>query len=69
MTDAGELQIKRKGQSLEWMWALIHEGLEERFNRHPEVRRVLDRMLTQVREGLIGPTTAARQLLFLLDND
>ena len=69
MAEAGELQIKRKSQSLEWMWALVHEGLEERFNRHPEVRRTLNRTLSQVRQGLIGPTTAARQLLFLLDND
>lgn len=68
MTAAGELQAKRKGQSLEWMWALIYEGLQERFHRHPEVHRQLARTVTRVRQGETGPTTAARELLFLLDN-
>jgi len=68
MTSAGELQAKRKSQSLEWMWALIHDGLQERFHRHPEIRRQLAQTITRVRQGETGPTTAARELLFLLDN-
>jgi LAO/AO transport system kinase len=68
MTAAGELQAKRKSQSLEWMWALIQDGLQERFHRHPEIRRQLARTITRVRQGETGPTTAARDLLFLLDN-
>jgi LAO/AO transport system kinase len=68
LSAAGELQAKRKSQSLEWMWALIHDGLEERFHRHPAVHRTLERTAIKVRQGEIGPTTAARQLLFLLDN-
>jgi LAO/AO transport system kinase len=68
MTAAGELQVKRKGQALEWMWFLVEEGLKERFHRHPEIRRQLDRTVTKVRQGDVGPSTAARELLFLLDN-
>lgn len=65
---AGELQTKRKNQSLEWMWALIQDGLQERFYRHPEIRRRLDQTIARVKQGEMGPTTAARALLFLLDN-
>jgi LAO/AO transport system kinase len=68
MTDSGELQVKRKNQALEWMWFLVEEGLKERFYRHPEIRRRLDRTVAGVRQGDIGPATAARELLFLLDN-
>jgi len=68
MAASGDLQAKRKSQSLEWMWALIQDGLQERFHRHPEIRRQLDRTIAQVRQGEMGPTTAARELLFLLDN-
>ncbi len=68
MERGGELAVKRKSQSLEWMWSLIHDGLEDRFHRHPEVRRTLARTLAMVRQGEIGPSSAARRLLFLLDN-
>jgi LAO/AO transport system kinase len=69
MLESCALQRKRKDQSLEWMWALIHEGLQDRFHRHPAVRRQLGAMLSRVRQGEIAPTTAAKELLFLLDND
>ena len=68
MSAAGELQIKRKNQALEWMWALVEEGLKDRFHRHPAIRSRLDHTIAQVRQGEVGPSTAARQLLFLLDN-
>jgi GTPase len=66
---SGELPAKRKSQSLEWMWALIHEGLQERFDRHPEIQRCLAQTVARVKNGELGPTTAARALLFLLDNE
>jgi GTPase len=68
MTASGELLVKRKNQALEWMWSLVEEGLKERFHRHPEIRSRLDRTVAQVRHGALGPATAARELLFLLDN-
>jgi GTPase len=68
LTASGELPVKRKNQALEWMWSLVEEGLKERFHRHPAIRRQLDRTVTRVRQGDMGPATAARELLFLLDN-
>src|SRR5215472_1875317 len=37
----GELEAKRRGQSLDWMWALIDAGLRERFRSHAGVRAAL----------------------------
>jgi LAO/AO transport system kinase len=68
MTATGELQQRRKAQALEWMWAMIEQGLKERFHRNPQVRSNWPQIADQVRRGTVAPTTAARHLLFLLDN-
>jgi LAO/AO transport system kinase len=68
MTGTGELAAKRKEQALQWMWSLIREGLSDRFHRHPEIRRHLGATVAKVRQGEVAPTTAAQNLLFLLDN-
>jgi LAO/AO transport system kinase len=68
MSASGELQDRRKEQALQWMWALIEEGLKDRFYRHPAVRDRLPDLRVQVRQGRMTPTKAANQLLFLLDN-
>lgn len=68
LTQTGELAAKRKEQALQWMWSLIQEGLNDRFHRHPQIRRHLKTTITKVRQGEVAPTTAAQQLLFLLDN-
>jgi LAO/AO transport system kinase len=62
------LQAKRKNQALQWMWELIHEGLKERFDGHPNVQYHLADTIDQVRRGEMTATTAAQKLLFLLDN-
>ncbi len=67
LTATGELAQKRRQQAVSWMWALIEEGLKERFRRHPAVRGRLERTLRDVEAGRMPPTTAAEALLFLLD--
>jgi len=66
---SGELAAKRKAQALEWMWSLIMEGLKDRFYGHPKVKRKLPQVINEVKNGRIGPTAAAAELLFLLDKD
>lgn len=68
LTASGELAAKRREQSLEWMWALIGDGLQERFNNHPLIRRRLPKTLKAVASGETTPTKAAGDLLFFLDN-
>ncbi|HXX86408.1 MAG TPA: methylmalonyl Co-A mutase-associated GTPase MeaB [Casimicrobiaceae bacterium] len=63
----GELQAKRRRQSLDWMWALIDAGLREHFRSHPGVRAALPECEAQVEAGTLAPTAAARRLLDILE--
>lgn len=66
--ETGELSARRKEQSLEWMWAMIEEGLMDRFRSHGAVHGEIPRWTEAVRSGRTTAATAARKLLFLLDN-
>jgi LAO/AO transport system kinase len=68
MQDSGEFEIKRRGQALDWLQALVDEGLRERFLRHPEIAKHLPRCKRAVARGETSPTIAAGELLFFLDN-
>ena len=68
LTDSGELELKRRQQALDWMWSLIEEGLRNRFNQNPEVKKHLPRLTRAVEKGITAPTLAAEELLFFLDN-
>lgn len=64
---SGELEKRRRYQALEWMESLVAEGLQERFCRHPGIRRKLAEVSDQVRRGRLTPVAGADELLFLLD--
>jgi LAO/AO transport system kinase len=66
--DAGEFDVNRKGQSLDWMWSLIEEGLQGRFEKNKNVKKELPRVVAAVEKGETSPTAAANRLLFFLDN-
>ena len=68
LTDSRELELKRRQQALDWMWSLIEEGLRNRFNQNPEVKKHLPRLTRAVEKGITAPTLAAEELLFFLDN-
>lgn len=63
MTASGEREQNRRRQLLAWMWSLVEEGLRERFDHHPEVRKLLPRLTREVENGELPPTAAASQLL------
>jgi LAO/AO transport system kinase len=67
LAGTGELQAKRRRQSLDWMWALIDAGLRERFRSHPGVRAALSACAAQVEAGTLAPTAAATRLLEILE--
>jgi len=64
---SGELTEKRSKQSLDWMWALVEEGLIDRFYKNPGVEKSLPKIVKSVEEGKTGPTIAAHKLLYLHD--
>jgi LAO/AO transport system kinase len=63
----GELVEKRRKQALDWLWALVEEGLRERFYRNPDVVKALPKIVKEVEKGKIAPTVAAQRLLDLHD--
>ncbi len=66
-TANGRLPERRQHQALAWMWERIDAGLKQRFRKHPLVRSQLHAITTQVDQGSLAASTAARQLLGLLD--
>lgn len=69
MTEGGELEAKRRRQSLDWMWTLIDSGLRRRFRNHPQVQHHLERISRAVTEGNMTPAAAAYRLLGFLQNE
>jgi len=64
---SGEHAAKRQKQALDWMWALIEEGLRERFYKNPEIVKTLPNLKKAVVKGSLAPAAAADALLFFLD--
>jgi LAO/AO transport system kinase len=65
---SGELQQKRRGQALDWMWSMVEEELKYRFHSAPGVKEILPGIIRSVEKGALSPTIAAGKLLFSLDN-
>ena len=65
---SGELEDKRQKQALDWLWSLVEDGLKERFDTNPEIKKRLDQITRAVAKGETAPTLAADKLLFFLDN-
>lgn len=61
MEASGEFAQKRRRQSLNWMWALVEEGLKERFYKRSEAKVL--KLTTAIKEGRMSPTDAALELL------
>ena len=67
LESSGELADKRRKQALDWMWALVEEGLIDRFYKNPGVEKSLPNIVKSVEKGITGPTVAAHKLLYLHD--
>ena len=64
---SGEFTAKRQKQALDWMWALIEEGLKDRFYKNVEIVKALPEMKRAVVSGTLAPAAAADALLFFLE--
>jgi LAO/AO transport system kinase len=63
LSSSGELEEKRRRQSVDWMWSLIDSGLRSRFRENPRVRQDLDAVSRSVAEGTMTSAAAAYRLL------
>jgi LAO/AO transport system kinase len=62
-TQSGKLAQRRQQQSLAWMWERIEAGLKQAFKQSPQVQVLLPQLTTQVLNGELAASTAARNLL------
>lgn len=67
LSKTGELKAKRQKQALDWMWALVDEGIRTRFDRNSKIKQTLKDITFNVQEGVTTPTSAAEKLLSMLD--
>ena len=59
------LAARRQQQAQAWMWERIDGGLKHAFRHHPGVRAALQTTESEVRQGALPPSIAARRLLQL----
>ncbi len=64
---SGEFAEKRRKQALDWLWALVEEGLRDRFYKNPDVKKSLSDIVKSVEIGVTATTAAAQRLLDLHD--
>ncbi len=62
-TDGRRRERRRTEQRIAWTRRLIHDELEERFARHPEVARLLPELEREVEAGRLSPSEAAARAL------
>jgi LAO/AO transport system kinase len=66
MVASGELEAKRRRQSLAWLGDLVERGLRARFEAHPAVANELPGLRAAVESGRSAAPAAAARLLALL---
>lgn len=64
---SGALKANRRQQALDWMWALVDEGLKTRFYHNPIIKNRIQEMTRAVEDEVTTPTAAAETLLRELD--
>jgi len=67
-TETGELEEKRKKQSVAWMKALFEDGIKEWFYKKHDVKKRLNKLRREVEKGSVSPTSAAGELLNILED-
>ena len=63
LNSTGELTERRRRQAIDWMWALIEDGLKDQFKTNADVKAQLPEIIRAVEKGKTSPTAAAHQLL------
>jgi LAO/AO transport system kinase len=68
-TDNGLFDARRKNQAKTWLWERIQSGLSQEFKEHPGVLALLPQLQTQVEQGSIAASVAARKILDIFKTD
>lgn len=63
MQASGEFAETRRGQAVDWMWALLMDDLKRLFLDHPDVKGIFSQLQQAVAQGITTPAAASRRLL------
>ncbi len=63
---SGEFDMRRKKQSLDWMWTLVEDGLKQRFKNNKIINKKIPIISKKVKNEKISPSAAAEELLSYL---
>ena len=63
LTDAGELEEKRRRQQVEWTWQMVRDQLWTSVRTNVAVRELVPELERQVRAGELTATLAAERIL------
>jgi LAO/AO transport system kinase len=62
MTEAGELEARRRDQQLKWMWAMLEERMFSRLRSDPVLREELPRLEAAVAGGRMSAAVAVEEI-------
>jgi LAO/AO transport system kinase len=63
LTEAGELEARRRAQLVDWTWQMVRETVLDRVLSNPKVRKMRADVERQVKAGELTPALAAQQIL------
>ena len=63
LTDAGEFEVRRRDQQVDWTWQMVRDTVLDRLLSDPEVRKIRGEVERQVKAGELTPAMAAQQIL------
>ena len=63
LTEAGEFDARRRGQQVDWTWAMVRDAVLDRVLTNPAVRGIRAEVEAKVRDGELTPSLAAQQIL------
>lgn len=67
LTAAGEFDVRRRAQQVDWTWSMVRDAVLDRVLTHPEVKRIRAEIERQVREGELTAALAAQRILDAAD--
>jgi LAO/AO transport system kinase len=63
LSEAGELEARRRAQLVDWTWQMVRETVLDRVLSNPKVRKMRADVERQVKAGELTPALAAQQIL------
>lgn len=63
LRESGELEARRRGQQVRWVWAMVRERLLADLREHPAVRQMAPELEARVADGTVPPAVAAERIL------